>query len=222
MSSVSPTYLTITQNQIKPSEVNYQEIGIALTVGIVIIICSYFGSNWLIFDDRAEAEAKLTAKVEKLQIENKSLEVVKENFTKLTLESSKAQEEYKTLQSLIPEESELTKILNWLADDAKGRNIRLEHFAQDKGVKKAGDLTEISITIGVYGDIDQIGRFTDDIARYQRLLKVENIKIQETVTPATQQPDGTTQTKNTKTLDYNFTKAIISVNAYVGKKAQIQ
>lgn len=198
----------------KISEVNYKDIGITLTIGFLIIVFSYFATNWLMFDDRAEADDKLTSKLEKIRIENRSLEGVRENFTKLTLESSKAQEQYKELQSLIPEESELTKILNWLADDAKGRNIRLEHFSQDKGIKKAGDLTEIPISIGVYGDIDQIGRFTDDIARYQRLLKVENVKIQETITPATQQPDG----KTSKTLDYNFTKAVINVNAYVGKK----
>ncbi len=208
-------------NETQPSQVNYKDISVTLTIGLVIIICSYFVTNWLIFDDRAEANAKLTAKVEKLATENRALEVVRENFTKLTLQSSKAQDQYKQLQSLIPEESELTKILNWLAEDAKARNIRLEHFSQDKGVKQAGDLTEIPITIGVYGDIDQIGRFTDDIARYERLLKVQNVKIQETVTPASQQPDGTAQNK-TKTLDYNFTKGIISVNAYVGKKTQIQ
>lgn len=207
-------------HQTAASEVNYKDIGITLTVGLVIIIFSYFATSWLLFDDRAEADTQLSAKVEKIRIENRSLEAVKQNFTKLTLESSKAQAHYKELQSLIPEESELTKILNWLADDARGRNIRLEHFSQDKGVKKAGDLTEIPISIGVYGDIDQIGRFTDDIARYQRLLKVENIKTQETVTLATQQPDGAAQTKTSKTLDYNFTKAVINVSAYVGKKTQ--
>ena len=53
-------------NETQPSQVNYKDISVTLTIGLVIIICSYFVTNWLIFDDRAEANAKLTAKVEKL------------------------------------------------------------------------------------------------------------------------------------------------------------
>lgn len=162
-------------NQTK--SVNFKDVIIALVVGMVIIILSYYGSNWLLLDEQEQQQSQVNKQITKLRMENDSLENVRNNFTKLSLESSKAQDQYKELKALIPEEKDISTILDWVAQDARGRNLKLEHFSQNSRINKGG-LVEVPLVVSVHGDIDQIRRFSEDMARYERLLRVDSIKIE--------------------------------------------
>lgn len=157
--------------------VNFKDVIIALVVGMVIIILSYYGSNWLLLDEQEQQQSQVNKQITKLRMENDSLENVRNNFTKLSLESSKAQDQYKELKALIPEEKDISTILDWVAQDARGRNLKLEHFSQNSRINKGG-LVEVPLVVSVHGDIDQIRRFSEDMARYERLLRVDSIKIE--------------------------------------------
>lgn len=201
-------------------KVNYQEVGIALIAGMVIIFISYYASNVSLFDEQHHQQELLFSKIEKLRAENDELDRVHNNFTRLSLESSKLQEKYDELKSLIPEEKDVTQILDWVAADARGRNLKLEHFSQNTRINK-GELIEIPLIVSVHGDIDQMRRFTEDMARYERLLRVDNIKIEgklpSTQPLITQSTDPSQPIKVVLQSD-GVIDATLNISAFIGNK----
>ena len=207
-------------NNNETKTVNWKEITIALVVGIIIITLSYYGSNWLLFDEHHQQQALLNSQLTKLHSENDSLENVRNNFTKLSLESSKAQDQYKQLKSLIPEEKDVTKILDWVAEDAHGRNLKLEHFSQNARVNKES-LTEVPLVVTVHGDVDQIRRFTEDMARYERLLRVDTVKLEgQLPSKAPQLIQSTDPNKpiEIKLQSDGIMSGTLNITAFVGSK----
>lgn len=149
---------------------------VSLIVGAVTV-ASYFISNRYYFDAVEQEQIKQSAQIEQLRASNNELEQIKANSAQLEQSLFEAERKHKRLNSLIPYEAELPVILNWVASQAKLRGLRLEHFAQGTRTNQQGNINEVTVTVEVLGNADGISRFAGDFARFERLLRVNSVRI---------------------------------------------
>jgi Tfp pilus assembly protein PilO len=126
-----------------------------------------------------EARSKLTA----LKTSNDENERIKQNYDKLEQSLSDAEHTYNTLKFLIPSEAELPQILQGMETAAYNRNLKFDHFSQGTAAKQTGALTELPLTVEVVGFYDDVRRYLDDFVRYERVLCVNKIHMQQEQLP---------------------------------------
>lgn len=147
-------------------------VGILMAIGL--FYASFAISNYFYFDEQQTDINTKNKLLEFLIAQNNQNEKLKANMEQLEQALLKAEDEAKSLKKLLPSEAEVPAVLNWVANRAYERGLKLEHFNQlDK--KASNNLTEVSLNVEVSGNYDSAGRFLEDFARYERVLNVKTI-----------------------------------------------
>lgn len=154
-------------------------VGIMVTLTIVVqLIINYF-----YLDEVATTIAGKETVVSALKTENSRLLNIQSNHSKLIVDSAKAENDYRELQSLIPQKAEQPQILIWLSEEARLRGLKLESFQENSlpqnVQQKMGQLQQVSIKAIVSGDQSQITKLLVDFSRHERIFLVESIRLSE-------------------------------------------
>ena len=183
------------------------------TIIFGLILASILGygllelSNFYYFNEKAKEVLNLRESVQKLKESNDEDELIKTNANQLEIKLLEAEQSYSSLKPLIPNESELPKIMDWIESRAKERNLKLEHFSRGQYTSQVTKLTEIPIQVEVLGYFDAVSRFLQDFSRCERILKVRGVHM--TREPLMKDPQ------------YQTMRATISVSAYVSKGPKV-
>lgn len=154
-------------------------VGIMLTITIAVQLIS----NYFYLDEIATTIAGKETTLAGLKTENSRLLDIQSNHSKLIVDSAKAENDYRELQSLIPQKAEQPQILIWLSKEAALRGLKLESFQENSlpqnVQQKLGQLQQVSIRAIVAGDQSQIAKLLVDFSRHERILLVESVKLSE-------------------------------------------
>ncbi len=123
---------------------------------------------------RAETE-ETQAQVEKLQRENAGAVVASQRLTEFKANYERAKADYEDLKLLLPEQRELTMVLQNVQDRARGRLI-LTKFAPEEEVQQ-DFYTGKPVKVAVKGNYNSLGQFFAQMATYQRIVSITDFKV---------------------------------------------
>lgn len=139
---------------------------------------------------RAETQ-EIEEKVAVLQQANARAQIASQRLNEFKVAYVQAQSDYDDLKSLLPEQRELTMVLQGVQDRARGR-LSVRRFTP-KEDQQQDFFTSKPIEVEVTGTYNNLGDFYAQMAAYQRIVSISDFKV-------TQVKDQT----GSKTIDANF------------------
>jgi type IV pilus assembly protein PilO len=135
-----------------------------------------YGGFWYFVTSGTREETKtLQAKVDTLQQENARAQIASQRLNDFKATYARAQADYEDLKALLPEQRELTTVLQGLQDRARGR-LSVTRFTPKDDVQQdfyAGKPVEVEVS----STYNNLGAFFAQIAAYQRIVSISDFKL---------------------------------------------
>jgi type IV pilus assembly protein PilO len=135
-----------------------------------------YGGFWYFITSGTREETKtIQAQVDKLQQENARAQIASQRLNDFKGAYARAQADYEDLKALLPEQRELTTVLQGLQDRARGR-LSVTRFTPKDDVQQdfyAGKPVEIEVS----SSYNNLGAFFAQIAAYQRIVSISDFKL---------------------------------------------
>ena len=146
---------------------------LAVFGGVAIAVYAAF---WYFVTRPTRTEtSEVEAKVEKLQRANAGAVVASQRLNEFKGNYERAKADYEDLKLLLPEQRELTMVLQNVQDRAKGR-LTLTKFAPMDEVQQ-DFYTGKPVYVAVTGNYNSLGQFFAQMASYQRIVSITNFKV---------------------------------------------
>ncbi|MDT7542950.1 MAG: type pilus assembly protein PilO [Acidobacteriota bacterium] len=146
----------------------------ALFAAVALLIYTPF---WWFVTSGVRAEAKdVQAQVDTLRGENARAQAAAQRLNEFKAAFARAQSDYDDLKALLPEERELTNVLQGVQDRARGhlvvtRFTPKDDFQQDYVSGKP-------VEVAVSSSYNQLGAFFAQMAAYQRIVSITDFKLE--------------------------------------------
>jgi Tfp pilus assembly protein PilO len=178
---------------------------LAIFGGIALVV---YGGFWYLMTSGMHDEvAQLKEQVAALKQQNMTAQVDSQRLANFkSLYESKVQE-YEDLKSLLPEQRELTNVLQGIQDRANSSRLVLKTFSPKEDFQQ-DFYNGKKISVGVTSSYTSLREFFELMARYQRIVSITNFEI----TQLPKQSQG-------KTVDAKFDLTAYYVSAESLSKA---
>ena len=148
---------------------------------IMVVIAAaiyYFGVYYMITSVTREETQILTDQVTTLRAKNEAARVATQRINEFrALYASKAIE-YEELKVLLPEQREITNVLQGLQDTAKDSRMIVWRFApKDDSTQEM--VTAKSVEVEVDSNFNNLRAFFDKMAKLPRIVSIQNFKINQ-------------------------------------------
>ncbi|MDT7688461.1 MAG: type pilus assembly protein PilO [Acidobacteriota bacterium] len=149
----------------------YMHLAIFGAVALVV-----YGVFWYFVTSGTRAEThEVEAKVEQLLRANAGAQIASQRLNEFKANYARAQADYEDLKALLPEQRELTMVLQNVQDRARGR-LTLRKFTPKDEVQQdfyTGKPVEVEVT----GNYNNLGQFFAQMASYQRIVSITDFKV---------------------------------------------
>ncbi|MBI4853896.1 MAG: type 4a pilus biogenesis protein PilO [Acidobacteria bacterium] len=174
-------------------------------IGIILIgvIIGYGGSNFLFADTREETRKK-QEELNKLREDNRKGAIVRDNLKSYQKRYDDAQAELKVLRDFLPEDVEISRVLENIQQQATEQKLTLKVFI-GRDLQKKDFYKEKPVNIQVSGLYNSLGKFFQQIATYRRIVSVSDVEIKKA---------------NPQTLNHDI-DASFTVTAYVASEQDV-
>ena len=174
-------------------------------IGIILIgaIIGYAGGNFLFADTREETRKK-TEELNKLREDNRKGAIVRDNLKSYQKRFDDAQAELKNLRELLPEDVEISRVLENIQQQATEQKLTLKVFI-GRDLQKKDFYKEKPVNIQVSGLYNSLGKFFQQIATYRRIVSISEVDIKKA---------------NPQTLNHDI-DASFTVTAYVASEQDV-
>ncbi|HEY0170489.1 MAG TPA: type 4a pilus biogenesis protein PilO [Pyrinomonadaceae bacterium] len=158
--------------------------------GVVALLV--YGGFWYFVTSGTRAETSaVEAEVEQLARANAGAVVASQRLNEFKANYERAKADYEDLKALLPEQRELTMVLQNVQDRARGR-LTLRKFTPQEEVQQ-DFYTGKPVSVVVTGNYNNIGQFFAQLASYQRIVSITDFKVTKlTEKDAGQKADGQT------------------------------
>jgi type IV pilus assembly protein PilO len=149
---------------------------LAIFGGIALVI---YGGFWYFMTKGMHEEVdQLKEQVATLKQQNMTAQVDSQRLANFkSLYESKVQE-YDDLKSLLPEQRELTSVLQGIQDRAASSHLVLRSFSPKEDVQQ-DFYNGKKISVGVTSSYSSLRDFFEQMARYQRIVSITNFEIKQ-------------------------------------------
>ena len=152
----------------------YVQLAIFGSVALVV-----YGAFWYFVTRSTRAETgEVEAKVESLLRANAGAVVASQRLNEFKANYERAKADYDDLKLLLPEQRELTMVLQNVQDRAKDRLLLVKFSPQDEVQKDF--YTGKPVQIRVVGNYNNLGQFFAQMAAYQRIVSITDFKLAKT------------------------------------------
>lgn len=169
-----------------------------------------YGVFWYFVTSGTRAETSdIEAQVAQLQTANAGAVVASQRLNEFKATYARAQADYEDLKALLPEQREITMVLQNVQDRARGHFLSLRRFTPKDEVQQdfyTGKPVEVEVT-GTYNDV---GQFFAQLAAYQRIVSITDFKVEKLGTAAAGQNAQNTQDGKTVNAQFLLTAYYIS------------
>jgi len=146
----------------------------ALIFGLVaLMLCAGFW--YFVTRDTRAKTAQLKEQIDTLQQANAKAQVASQRINDFRAAHSRVQADFDELVTLLPEQRELTNVLQGIQDRARGR-LSLRRFSPKEDTQQefySGKPIEIEVT----GSYNNLGQFFAQMASYQRIVSISDFKV---------------------------------------------
>jgi type IV pilus assembly protein PilO len=146
----------------------------ALFAAVALLIYTPFW--WFVTSGVRAETTDVQAQVDKLRGENARAQAAAQRLNEFKAAFARAQSDYDDLKALLPEQRELTNVLQGVQDRARGhllvtRFTPKDDFQQDY---VSGKPVEVAVT----SSYNQLGAFFVQMAAYQRIVSITDFKLE--------------------------------------------
>ncbi|MCM3874211.1 MAG: type 4a pilus biogenesis protein PilO [Pyrinomonadaceae bacterium] len=148
-------------------------------VVMVVIAGVLYGAFWYFVTRGTRTEtAALSAEIEQLRPRNAQAQMASQRLNEFRAIYDARQEEYDELKALLPEQRELTMVLQGLQDRARNNGLVLRKFMPKEDVQQdnySGKKIEVNVT----STFASLRAFFEQLAHYQRIVSITNFDLKQ-------------------------------------------
>ncbi len=149
-----------------------------LTV-FVLVAGLMYGAFWYFVTKGTRAEtATINAEIQQLLPKNAQAQIASQRLNEFRAMYSARQEEYDELKALLPEQRELTMVLQGVQDRARTNGLVLRKFTPKEDIQQdnySGKKIEVSVT----SSFASLRAFFEQLAHYQRIVSITNFELKQ-------------------------------------------
>jgi len=138
-----------------------------------------YAGFWYFVTSGTRKETKaMEEEIAQLRPRNAQAAIVQQNLNNFKAAYKAREEEYAELKALLPEQRELTMVLQGIQDRARNNGLILTRFNPREDVQQdnySGKKIEVSVVSG-YADLRA---FFDQLAHYQRIVSITNFELKQ-------------------------------------------
>src|SRR5215208_327711 len=138
-----------------------------------------YAGFWYFVTSGTRAETKtMEDEIAQLRPRNAQLQIVSQNLNNFKATYKAREEEYAELKALLPEQRELTMVLQGIQDRARSNGLVLSKFNPKEDIQQdnySGKKIEVSVVSGFAG----LRAFFEQLAHYQRIVSVTNFELKQ-------------------------------------------
>ena len=145
-----------------------------LVVGGVL----YAGFWYFVTSGTRKETKSMEEEIASLRSKNAQAAIVQQNLNNFKAAYKAREEEFAELKALLPEQRELTMVLQGIQDRAKTNGLVLSKFSPKEDVQQdnySGKKIEVSVVSGFAG----LRAFFDQLAHYQRIVSITNFELKQ-------------------------------------------
>jgi Tfp pilus assembly protein PilO len=138
----------------------------------------YAGFWYFVTSGTRKATKEMEDEIAQLRPRNAQAAIVQQNLNNFKAAYKAREEEYAELKALLPEQRELTMVLQGIQDRAKGSGLILTRFNPKEDLQQdnySGKKIEVSVVSGFAG----LRSFFEQLAHYQRIVSVTNFELKQ-------------------------------------------
>ena len=138
----------------------------------------YAGFWYFVTSGTRKATKEMQAEIADLKPRNAQSAIVQQNLNNFKAAYKAREEEYAELKALLPEQRELTMVLQGIQDRAKGSGLVLTKFNPKEDLQQdnySGKKIEVSVQSGFTG----LRSFFEQLAHYQRIVSITNFELKQ-------------------------------------------
>ena len=159
---------------------NVNEIPWYLRLGIFAVAAAMvYAMFWYFVTSGTRKETKdLTAQVDVLMRANAQAQIAAQRLSEFRVTYKNKQEELEELRALLPEQRELTKVLEGIQDRARMTSLSVRKFNPKEDTQQefySGKKIDVSVQSSFAG----LRKFFDQMAHYQRIVSITNFEIKQ-------------------------------------------
>lgn len=116
--------------------------------------------------------------IAQLRPKNAQAQIVSQNLNNFKANYKAREEEYTELKALLPEQRELTMVLQGIQDRARSNGLVLTRFNPKEDIQQdnySGKKIEVSVVSGFAG----LRAFFEQLAHYQRIVSITNFELKQ-------------------------------------------
>jgi Tfp pilus assembly protein PilO len=138
----------------------------------------YAGFWHFVTSGTRQETATMAEEIAKLKKQNAQSQIVQQNLNNFKAAYKAREEEYAELKALLPEQRELTNVLQGIQDRARGNGLVLTKFNPKEDLQQdnySGKKIEVSVVSGFAG----LRAFFEQLAHYQRIVSITNFELKQ-------------------------------------------
>lgn len=145
----------------------------------VVLAVGVYLSFWYFVTRGTRKETKeLTDKISVLQKANMEAQIASQRLNEFRTQYKNKQEELEELRALLPEQRELTNVLQGIQDRARATSLTVRHFTPKDDVQQ-DFYSGKKIDVAVQSSFTGLRSFFDQMAKYQRIVSITNFEIKQ-------------------------------------------
>ena len=149
-----------------------------LVVFMLIGGAMYAGFWYFVTSGTRAATKTMEAEIARLRPLNAQAQIVSQNLNNFKAIYKAREEEYAELKALLPEQRELTMVLQGIQDRARSNGLVLSRFNPKEDITQdeySGKKIEVSVVSGFAG----LRSFFEQLAHYQRIVSITNFELKQ-------------------------------------------
>ena len=152
----------------------YLRLVLFLAIGAFL----YLGFWYFVTSGTRGKTKEMEDKIAKLRPKNAQAAIVQQNLNNFKAAYKAREEEFAELKALLPEQRELTMVLQGIQDRAHTNGLVLTRFTPKEDMQEAdysGKRIEVNVTSGFGG----LRAFFEQLAHYQRIVSITNFELKQ-------------------------------------------
>ena len=138
----------------------------------------YAGFWYFITSGTRKATKEMEDEIATLRPRNAQSAIVQQNLNNFKAAYKAREEEYAELKALLPEQRELTMVLQGIQDRAKNSGLVLMKFNPKEDLQQ-DNYSGKKIEVGVVSGFGNLRQFFEQLAHYQRIVSITNFELKQ-------------------------------------------
>jgi Tfp pilus assembly protein PilO len=138
----------------------------------------YFAFFYFVTGNTRKETKAMEDDIARLRPLNAQAQIVSQNLNNFKATYNAREEEYAELKALLPEQRELTMVLQGIQDRARSNGLVLSRFNPKEDVQQdnySGKKIEVNVVSGFAG----LRAFFEQLAHYQRIVSISNFELKQ-------------------------------------------